>query len=286
MLLAQPTCAASTGRTPIAVVQHPSGWPLAIIAVAKSKGPLVLNFDTGARLNLLFLSAGESFQALTDVSIPGALQKVAAPEFLGDTLERVDVELVLAGARYSVPVAVVRLPGKRIGPRVTLGIAFFLGRAITLDFSSLSLSISNIDEATHGDKGAANSRSVSWKDGRFSVDVGGTDYVLDTGVLHADILQFSALADMLARPPLETIVLPGPLGEVICTLPRVGGPRAGLISSEPYVSTCAFLRDSSHVPKFSVVGLRSLIEKKSTVTIQLPVSAASKEDNGFIHIRE
>jgi hypothetical protein len=252
------------------VIRNPAGWPLAVLAVMESKNLILVNFDTGTRHNLLFLSPNESWQGLKDVAIKGDEYSVDKAEFVGDDRRRGNIELRFGETVLSVPVAIVQFQKNVIGPRITLGTNFMLGRRIGMNFSNSTLQISrsSVDEGllTVG----SNITPLRVDRGRLLVTIDEVNYVLDMGVAFADIVDFTSLHRIDADKRGNYVEMSGPVGGLLCAPPSALKLQIGLLGVFPLHSTCAFLTESDYYPQFKILGLRSIIDGGMNVVLDYP----------------
>lgn len=252
-------------KLPLSIVQHPSGWPLAVLTAMYSRAPFIAQVDTGSRKNILFLNHSESIASLTDVNIAGTTYNSKFAEFHGDSTLRAMAKISMGSYTEEIEVAVIQTTATSKLPRIILGTEFTNGKLLTFNFLDKTLSIE--DSATAVATNTPKIRLTN-KNGRLvfacKTEKKCNPTLLDTGISFADTVNFVEAHQIQKTNESSLIQLAGPTGAAICTKPKIdeNNPQETIFFSE-----CVFTSNSHNTPAYSARGIRSWIDSSAVITL-------------------
>lgn len=250
---------------PMRVFHAPDGSPLAVFAGAISRSVFLLGVDTGSPVSQAFVTTGMKLSddpALEFVSEPWM---VDSPRFLGDSRERAVMRLWVGKRERTMEVAVMRTEHPRPGARVILGVEFLQNTIFRMDFGrsvlEMDADVSNIATPVW-------SAPLVLEKGRYLLETPrGGRRIVDTGFHVADLASFAPLQRLRTTRADALRAHPGPHGRVICAPDSdEDGVADESLRMFRHRVTCGFEIDPDNIPSLPVLGIRSAIEGRWSLT--------------------
>jgi hypothetical protein len=246
--------------------------PLAVWTAALMKEPVLFQVDTGSPFNILFARNLQVECHSSAMTCEHASQASGVASFFGHSgLWR--EEPLAWGGDLGARFAIVSIPEKSVGPSGVLGLDAFNRRIVSLNFGKMELTFMALED--EGSQLEVTAAAVEEHMGirrlmvRTGVSGSGESLPLDTGIAFADVVEI--LEDERHATSSLDLVIPGIVESISCTRPKLVDlphPVWRRSFGHHYRSQCLPRSRRMLYPK-RIVGIRSIIEAKSTLSLNL-----------------
>lgn len=250
--------------TPMRVLYSPDGTPLAVFALGKSKAHFLFGVDTGAPVSLVYVDAKGGLADDPTLHFVDEPWTIDEARFLGDSRERARVRVEVGNVTRIVEAAVMRVSPLPPGARIILGTDFLQDTSFRMDFRGGAFEMHDLSP-TDAPTWSALLRPEK---GRLLLETpGGARFMVDTGFHVADLGGFTHLHELQAARGDALRAHPGTHGRVICATDRDDeGVRDESLTPFRHRVTCGFEIDPANYPSLPVLGVRSAMETRWTLS--------------------